>query len=127
MLNLKKKLNKEDYPQLNTIPKTISSVLINELKEKNIHFVNPNIIDIGMILRLLHQNDLELLEGDIINIETSDTFLSDQFNFYKGMNVKFIKPEKDREAKDVFNKKFKDRFNNSFSYNFTVLIELDLL
>ena len=125
----KKKMNKEDYPQINTIPKIISSVLINELKGKGISFLNsnPNIIGSGMIFRMLHQNDLELVEGDIINIETSDTILNEQSNYFKVGNVKFIKPGKDREAKDVFDKKFKGVFNNTSSNLFTFLIELDPL
>ena len=63
----------------------------------------------------------------VINIETSDDFYVPQLNFFDiGENVKFIKPEKQREAKDIVNKKFLNRFKD-LSYNFTFLIELDPL
>ena len=76
---------------------------------------------------MLHQNDLELSEGDVINIESSSDFQAPHYNFFDYYeNKKFVKPEKQREAKDIVNKKFLDWFGN-LSYNFTFLIELDPL
>ena len=124
LVKFEKKLNEEDYPQLNTNPKIISSILIDEFKREGLAFKHPDIIGFGLIFRLLHQNDLELLEGDIINIKTSDVIPSLQLTFFDNSeNMLFFKPGKQREANDIINKKF----IGMFSYLFTFLIELDPL
>ena len=122
LLNLKKKLNEEDYPQSSTTPKIISSILIDEFKAKIVNFTD--IFNAGVIFRMLHQNDLDLSEGDVINIETSENLIPNQFDFFDWIDS--LKSEKDRKIKDIMNKEFRNRFKD-FSYNFTFLIELNPL
>ena len=50
IVKFEKKLNEEDYPQLNTNPKIISSVLTNEVKVKGVHF--RDIFKFGSIFKI---------------------------------------------------------------------------
>ena len=67
-LNLKKNINKDYYTQpYNKPPKIISSILNQKtLINKVVNF--RVILNIGIIFRVINQNNLELLEGDVINI-----------------------------------------------------------
>ena len=120
IVKFEKKLDEEDYPQLNTNPKIISSVLINDFKIKSVHFFD--ILKFGLMFKMLHQNDLELSEGDVISIVTSDIFYLNQLKFFNYASDL----EKDRKVVNIFNKIMNNRIRN-LSYNFTFLIELDPL
>ena len=74
------------------------------------------------MFKMLNQNDLELSEGDVINIITSDTFHLNQLNFFNYASDL----EKDRKVVNIFIKIMNNRISN-LSYNFTFLIELDPL
>ena len=119
IVKFEKNLNEEDYPQLNyNSPKIISSILIDEFKGVSVSFMN-DVFRIGAIFRVMYQNDEALSEGDVINIESIDDFprANPDFN---------IDNHKIPLEAEFTNKLIKIMFKR-FSYNFTLLIELDPL
>ena len=126
----KKKINKEDYLQSNTNPKIISSILIDEFKLKIVDFTNT--YEAGAIIRMLYQNDLEFLEGDVINIKTSVDFPFNHLGNYFNMGDYFIRMlvrddlDVDSLIKDLINDYVNNQLN-SISNNLTFLVELDPL
>ena len=141
MLNLKKNINIKHYPnKLNTKPKISSSILLKGLDSSKTNlekwgdeyiriagltFYNLDPLSESKIFKYFHQdNDLELLEGDVINIETAHT-LNSSIGFNHDI-VKSIKLEKQLEIENIANK-ILNKLNNNNSYVFTFLIELDPL
>ena len=95
-LNLKKKLNKEDYPQpYYKPPKILSTILSSSCKGGGVFF-SIDELRIGNIFSCKYEYNKTLSEGDIINIRT------------------------DQDV-DI------EGFDSPFSFNVTILIELDPL
>ena len=139
LLNLKKKYEPKDYTtregyfHINTNPKILSFVLIDEFKlSKEIYFRGAYHNKFGLISKVLHQEDLELLEGDVINIETIRTSIeynnSYIINYVEDMLDELQLEKLQLEAKDFSKIMFETLFKvKKFLLDFTFLIELDPL
>ena len=70
MLNLKKKINKEDYPQPHYgLPKIISSIFPRNYTTTVNSIDFNNVYKVGSLEILKNEFGWELLEGDVINIK----------------------------------------------------------
>ena len=91
-----------------------------------------NTYEAGAIIRMLYQNDLEFLEGDVINIKTSVDFHFNHLGNYFNMGDYFIRMlvrddlDVDSLIKDLINDYVNNQLN-SISNDLTFLVELDPL
>ena len=107
IVKFEKSFKGEDYYYIGAsekLPKIISSVLIDKIEGKLLNFNKKN-VGTGVIGRFTNKVYLPLSEGDIINIRTN-------------LNI---------DNNNFIQNKFNNFFIDSFNYNFTFLIELDLL
>ena len=106
IVKFEKSFKGEDYyiGASEKLPKIISSVLIDKIEGKLLNFNKKN-VGTGVIGRFTNKVYLPLSEGDIINIRTN-------------LNI---------DNNNFIQNKFNNFFIDSFNYNFTFLIELDLL
>ena len=109
-----KSFNPEDYPTIETPPKIISSVLLEEIKTKQLFF-RKKMVGMGGISRFVNNDYITLSEGDVINIKSNYT-LNERLPPFNRDNIKRI-----------FNLKFDHFITAGLNYNFTFLIELDPL
>ena len=121
IVKFEKNLNEEDCPQPNyNPPKIISSVLIDKFKVMGISFVD-GVFNIELILRIIHQGDGALSEGDVINIMPVKDIPGSILDSYIKRNSPFIFPG------EYLRSKLLEIMLKWVSYNFTFLIELDPL
>ena len=112
IVKFEKNFNRKDYPTINTLPKIITSVLMERMKAKNLRFEKKKIGQ-GLISKILNNVNFSLSEGDVINIKTND------------QNVPF---DPGNDIMSIIRYKFKTSFfTSNVNYNFTFLIELDPL
>ena len=114
IVKFEKSFNLKDYPTIETPPKIISSVLLEEMSVKHLDF-GMGTIGIGSISRYLKNDYITLSEGDVINIK-SNSGLKEKIPSFNGDNIKTI-----------LKLKFLNFLNDDFSFNFTFLIDLDPL
>ena len=115
IVKFEKSFKGEDYYYIGAsekLPKIISSVLIDKIEGKMLNFNKKN-VGVGVIGRFTNKVYLPLSEGDIINIRTN-------------LNIEEINNLNIGNNNFILNK-FNNFFNDSYNYNFTFLIELDLL
>ena len=112
IVKFEKNFNRKDYPTINTLPKIITSVLMERMKVKNLRFEKKKIGQ-GLISKILNNVNFSLSEGDVINIKTND------------QNVPF---DHGNDIMSIIRYKFETSFfTSNVNYNFTFLIELDPL
>ena len=114
IVKFEKSFNPEDYLTVGTLPKIISSVLIETIDVKILAF-GEKMVGVGSIIRNLNNDYISLSEEDVINIKTNYN-QEDRIPPFDGGNMKRI-----------FNLKFDNFVNVGLNYNFTFLIELDPL
>ena len=114
IVKFEKTFNPNDYLTVGTLPKIISSVLIETTNAKVLSFDEKR-IGVGTITRNLNNDYIPLSEEDVINIKTNYT-PKDRIPPFDGINMRRI-----------FNLEFDNFINEGLNYNFTFLIELDPL
>ena len=115
IVKFEKKFDRKDYPTINTLPKIITSVLMERMKLKNLRF-EKKMIGQGLISKILNNINFNLSEGDVINIKTNNQ-LNENVPYDYGNDIMSILRYK-------FEKFF---YTSNTNYNFTFLIELDQL
>ena len=114
IVKFEKSFNPKDYSTIDTPPKIISSVLLEEMNIKNLSF-NEKMVGAGVISRFVNNDYITLSEGDVINIKTNYT------------HDERIPPFNRTNIQRIFNLKFDNFINKGLNFNFTFLIELDPL
>ena len=114
IVKFEKSFNPNDYLTVGTLPKIISSVLIEKIDIKVLYF-NKKMVGIGLIVRNLNNDYITLSEGDVINIKTNYN-QEDKIPPFDGSNMN-----------QIYNLKFINFITVGFNFNFTFLIELDPL
>ena len=114
IVKFEKSFNPKDYLTVGTLPKIISSVLIEATNVKILTFYKK-MVGVGTITRNLNNDFFTLSDGDVINIKTRYTF------------EERIPPFDETNIKRIFNLKFDNFITVGLNYNFTFLIELDPL
>ena len=114
IVKFEKSFKPEDYiEEFGKLPKIISSILIEETKNRRLNFIKKN-DGVGQITRYLNNNVyLPLSEGDVINIKTN--YEDSGFPFNSGDNRRAM-------ITRIYN-----FINGGLNFNFTFLIELDPL
>ena len=112
IVKFEKSFNPKDYLTVETLPKIISSVLLERTDVKLIKF-KKKMVGIGAILRFSKNDYITLSEGDVINIKTN----------YEDERIPLLNKDMDR----LFKITFENFISNGLNYNFTFLIELDSL
>ena len=115
IVKFEKSFNPKDYPTVETPPKIISSVLIENMDVKVLSFAKKS-NGFGLIARDSNNNNdyIPLYEGDIINIKTR--YNGKKIPLFDGGNMGRI-----------FSLKFENFITVGLNFNFTFLIELDPL
>ena len=115
IVKFEKSFNSKDYLTVETLPKIISSVLLERMDVKSLFF-KKKMIGAGAILRHFKNDYITLSEGDVINIKTNNS--NDE-------RISFL------NSRDKIDSLFKITFENFISkglnFNFTFLVELDSL
>ena len=115
IVKFEKSFNPNDYLTVGSLPKIISSVLIENMNIKMLNFRNKK-VGVGGITRQLNNDYIPLSEEDLINIKTIYSY-EERTLLFDGSNMG-----------EIFNLKFENFIsNNVFNNNFTFLIELDPL
>ena len=114
IVKFEKSFNSKDYLTEKTLPKIITSVLLETIDYKHLFF-NKKMVGIGSISRCLKNINIALSEGDVINIKT------------KNDNEKIIPPVNRNTAKEFYETKLFNFLISNANFNFTFLIELDPL
>ena len=114
IVKFEKSLNPKDYLTVGTLPKIISSVLIEKIDVKVLSF-NKKMVGVGGIIRNLNNDYISLSEEDVINIKTNYN-QEDKIPPFDGSNIQ-----------QIFNLKFINFISIGLNFNFTFLIELDPL
>ena len=114
IVKFEKSFNSKDYPTVETLPKIISSVLLEATKIKYLTFMKK-MIGAGAITRHFKNDYITLSEGDVINIKTNYS------------NKERIPPFNRGDTKRIFNLTFENFISDGLNFNFTFLIELDPL
>ena len=114
IVKFEKSFNPNDYLTVGTLPKIISSVLIESSKKKILSFGEKR-VGVGSIIRTSNNDYIPLSEEDVINIKTNYN-QEDRIPPFDGVNMRRI-----------FNIEFNNFINNGLNFNFTFLIELDPL
>ena len=114
IVKFEKSFNPKDYLTVGTLPKIISSVLIEKMDIKILGFRNKA-VGIGGIIRNLNNDYISLSEEDVINIKTNYS-PEERIPLFDGGNMKRI-----------FSLKLGNFITIGLSFNFTFLIELDPL
>ena len=114
IVKFEKSFNPKDYLTVGTLPKIISSVLIETIDAKVLAF-DKKTVGIGAIVRNLNNDYISLSEEDVINIKTN----------YNQEDI--IPPFDGGNIERIFELKFKNFITIGLNYNFTFLIELDPL
>ena len=107
IIKFEKSFNSKDYPTVETLPKIISSVILEKMDIKSIFF-SKKMVGFGSIVRYSKKDYISLSEGDIINIKS----------IFEGL------PSAGSKLNNLFNIGL---LNKGFNYNFAFLIELDPL
>ena len=114
IVKFEKSFNPKDYLTVGTLPKIISSVLIETIDVKILAF-GKKTVGIGGIIRNLNNDYIPLSEEDVINIKTNYS-QEERIPLFDGGNMRRI-----------FNLKFEKFITIGLNFNFTFLIELDPL
>ena len=114
IVKFEKSFNPKDYLTVGTLPKIISSVLIEAMNVKILTF-NKKMVGVGSIKRNLNNDYFTLSEGDVINIKSNYT------------HEEKIPPFNRGNIKRIFELKFDNFITIGLNFNFTFLIELDPL
>ena len=115
IVKFEKSFDKGDYlGTFGKLPKIISSVLINKTEAKVLQFKKKN-VGVGLIIRHINKDYIPLSEGDVINIKTTYSYQESEFPLNSGDNKKFLE------------NKYNNFITAGLNFNFTFLIELDLL
>ena len=112
IVKFEKSFNSKDYLTEETLPKIISSVLLERMEEKVLIF-KKKMVGLGAISRFSKNDYITLSEGDVINIKTS----------YEEERIPLL----NRDMERLFKITFENFIRKSLNYNFTFLIELDPL
>ena len=112
IVKFEKSFNSKDYLTEETLPKIISSVLLERMDEKALFF-KKKMVGLGAILRFSKNDYITLSEGDVINIKTS----------YEEIPLL----NRDKKIDRLFKITFENFIRKGLNYNFTFLIELDPL
>ena len=114
IVKFEKSFNPKDYLTVGTLPKIISSVLIEAMNVKTLTF-NKKMVGLGAINRKLNNDYFTLSEGDVINNKSKYIFEEKNPPFNRG------------NIKRILDLKFKNFITVGLNFNFTFLIELDPL
>ena len=114
IVKFEKSFNPNDYLTVGTLPKIISSVLIETTNAKVLSF-GEKMVGVGSIIRNLNNDYIPLSEEDVINIKTNYN-QKDRIPSFDGFKMRRI-----------FNLEFDNFINEGLNFNFTFLIELDPL
>ena len=114
IVKFEKSFNPKDYLTVGTLPKIISSVLIEATNVKILTF-NKKMVGVGSITRDLNNDYFTLSEGDVINIKSNN------------IHEERIPPFNRGDIKRIFKLKFDNFITVGLNFNFTFLIELDPL
>ena len=114
IVKFEKSFNPKDYLTVGTLPKIISSVLIEAMNVKTLTF-NKKMVGLGAINRNLNNDYFTLSEGDVINIKSKYIFEEKNPPFNRG------------NIKRILDLKFNNFITGGLNFNFTFLIELDPL
>ena len=112
IVKFEKSLNSKDYLTEETLPKIISSVLLERMEEKLLIF-KKKMVGLGAISRFSKNDYITLSEGDVINIKTS----------YEEERIPLL----NRDMERLYKITFENFIRKGLNYNFTFLIELDPL
>ena len=114
IVKFEKSFNPKDYLTVGTLPKIISSVLIEAMNVKILTF-NKKMVGVGSIKRNLNNDYFTLSEGDVINIKSNYT------------HEERIPPFNRDDFERILKLKFDNFITVGLNFNFTFLIELDPL
>ena len=114
IVKFEKSFNSKDYLTVETLPKIISSVLLERMDNKALFF-KKKMVGWGVILRFSKNDYITLSEGDVINIKTN----------YEDERIPLL--NRDKKIDRLFKITFENFISNGLNYNFTFLIELDSL
>ena len=112
IVKFEKSFNSKDYLTEETLPKIISSVLLERMEEKVLIF-KKKMVGLGAISRFSKNDYITLSEGDVINIKTS----------YEEERIPLL----NRDMERLFKITSENFIRKGLNYNFTFLIELDPL
>ena len=114
IVKFEKSFNSKDYLTVETLPKIISSVLLERMDDKALFF-KKKMVGLGAILRFSKNDYITLSEGDLINIKTN----------YEDERIPLL--NRDKKIDRLFKITFENFIRKGLNYNFTFLIELDPL
>ena len=113
IVKFEKSFNSKDYLTEETLPKIISSVLLERM-EKKILIFKKKMVGFGGISRSSKNDYITLSEGDVINIKTS---------YEEEERIPLL----NRDMERLFKITSENFLRKGLNYNFTFLIELDPL
>ena len=118
IVKFEKSFNSKDYLTVETLPKIISSVLLERMDVKALIFPKKKkkMIGAGGILRYFKNDYITLSEGDVINIKT---------NYSKDERIPLL--NRDKKIDRLFKITLENFISKGLNFNFTFLIELDSL
>ena len=114
IVKFEKSFNSKDYLTVDTLPKIISSVLLERMDVKVLSF-QKKMIGVGSISRFTKNDYITLSEGDVINIKTN----------YEDERIPLL--NRDKKLDRLFKITLENFIRSALNYNFTFLIELDPL
>ena len=114
IVKFEKSFNSKDYLTVETLPKIISSVLLERMDVK-VLFFRKKMVGLGAISRFTKNDYITLSEGDVINIKTN----------YEDERIPLL--NRDKKIDRLFKITFENFITKGLNFNFTFLIELDLL
>ena len=113
IVKFEKSLNPNDYLTVGTLPKILTSVLIESLNVKSLRFTQK-MVGTGSFFRSNEKYNIVISEGDTINIKSN-------------IDTKKIKPPINNNIKEIFDVELNNFIFSNTNFNFTFLIELDPL
>ena len=114
IVKFEKSFNSKDYLTVETLPKIISSVLLERMDVK-VLFFKKKMVGLGAISRFTKNDYITLSEGDVINIKTN----------YEDERIPLL--NRDKKIDRLFKITFENFISKGLNFNFTFLIELDSL
>ena len=114
IVKYEKSFNSKDYLTVDTLPKIISSVLLEKM-DANILYFQKKMIGMGSISRFTKNDYITLSEGDVINIKTN----------YEDERIPIL--NRDKKIDRLFKITLEKFLRKGLNFNFTFLIELDPL